>query len=90
VGELVRRRRALGISQEDLSDAAGMADGHINKLEAFARTAQFPTLQLWAQTLGAEITLRAAPLPDATARAIERRPAPLRETSTQKALFDDR
>lgn len=89
VGELRRRRRALGLSQEDINAAAGLADGHINKLESFARTAQFPTLQLWAATLGGEITIAPAPLPDATARAIERRPEPLRETLSQRALFDD-
>lgn len=90
VEELKRKRRALGLSQEDINDAAGLADGHINKLEAFARNAQFATLQLWANTIGLEITVRAAPLPPATARAIERRPAPLRERQSQRALFDDK
>lgn len=75
VDDLRRRRRALGLSIEDLNDAAGMADGHLNKLESFARTAQFPTLQLWAETLGTQITLKPIPLPPATLRAIERRKA---------------
>ena len=44
--DLRRKRRALGISQEDLNDAGGLADGHIAKLEPFARAAQFPTFQL--------------------------------------------
>lgn len=87
VSDLARRRRLLGLSQEDLNAAAGLADGHINKLEAFARTAQFPTLQLWAKTLGTSITLAPSPLPAATTRAIEQRPAPLIEKPTQKALF---
>ncbi len=46
VAELQCRRRSLGLSQEDVNAAAGLADGHINKLEAFHRTAQMPTLQL--------------------------------------------
>lgn len=70
VGELSRRRRSLGLSQEDICNAAGLADGHINKLEAFHRTAQFPTLQLWASTLGMNITLSPCPLPDAIAKKL--------------------
>lgn len=89
VEDLKRRRRLLGLSQEDINAAAGLADGHLNKLEALHRTAQFPTLQLWAATLGVQITGTPAPLPPSTARAIERRPAPLRETSQQKGLFDE-
>ena len=73
VAALVKKRRALGLSQEDINAAAGLAEGHINKLESFARTAQFPTLRLWAETVGLEITLAAAMLPPATARAIDRR-----------------
>lgn len=75
VAELRRRRRLLGLSQEDVTAATGLIDGHINKLESFARTAQFPTLQLWAETLGVTITLTPAPLPPATSRAIEHRAA---------------
>lgn len=89
VEELKRRRMLLGLSQEDINAAAGLADGHINKLEAFHRTAQFPTLQLWASTIGLSITVAPAILPPATTRAIERRPAPLRTSSTQMALFND-
>jgi transcriptional regulator with XRE-family HTH domain len=81
VAVLVRKRRCLGLSQEDRCAVAGLADGHVNKLEAFARTAQMPTLQLWAQTLGLEITVTQADLPAATARAIERRSKPLREVN---------
>ena len=73
VAQLVRKRRALGMSQEDINAAAGMAEAHLNKLESFARTAQFPTMQLWAETLGLEITLAASILPPATVRAIDRR-----------------
>jgi len=75
VDELRRRRRLLGLSQEDLTDATGLIHGHINKLESHSRTAQFPTLQLWAETLGVRITLTPVPLPPATARAIEYRTA---------------
>ncbi len=73
IGELQRRRRSLGLSQEDVCAASGLADAHINKLEAFDRTAQLPTLQLWAQTLGLSITLTTTELPLVTAKAIERR-----------------
>jgi transcriptional regulator with XRE-family HTH domain len=86
VGNLARRRKQIGLSQEDLGAAAGLADGHINKLEAFARTAQFPTLQLWANTLGMELTLAPAPIPPATLRAIERRKAPLMQKQKPKRL----
>lgn len=83
VGALVAKRRSLGLSQEDVTAAAGLADGHINKLEAFSRTAQLPTLQLWAETVGLSLTLTPATLPRATVTAIEQRPAPLREYDTQ-------
>lgn len=86
VGDLARRRKQIGLSQEDLSAAAGLADGHINKLEAFTRTPQFPTLQLWAATLGMELTLAPAPIPPATLRAIERRKAPLMQKQKAKRL----
>jgi transcriptional regulator with XRE-family HTH domain len=88
--ELVRIRKSLGLSQEDVAAAAGLADGHLNKLEAFARTAQPPTLQLWAMTLGRQLELTPAPLPLATQRAIERRTAPLRETTRRKGVLHDR
>jgi len=81
VAELVRRRHSLGLSQEDIGGASGLADGHINKLEAFERTAQLPTLQLWAATVGMQIAMRPCPLPPATIRAMEQRPAPLRQTT---------
>jgi transcriptional regulator with XRE-family HTH domain len=79
VAVFIRKRRSLGLSQEDLCAAAGLADGHINKLEAFARTAQMPTLQLWAKTLGLGITVAQTDLPAATVRAIKHRSKPLRE-----------
>lgn len=88
--ELARRRKALGLSQEDVAAAAGLADGHVNKLEAFHRVPQFPTLQLWAATLGLQIQLRPAALPEATQRAIESRHEPLRETSHSRRTFDER
>lgn len=86
VAELARRRRQIGLSQEDLGAAAGLADGHINKLEAFARTAQFPTLQLWANTLGMKVSLAPAPIPAATLRAIEGRKAHLMQKQTVPRL----
>lgn len=73
VDELRRRRRQLGLDQGDINHAAGLADGYVNKLEAFAKIASMPTLQLWAATLGLSITTAPAPLPPATTRAIENR-----------------
>jgi transcriptional regulator with XRE-family HTH domain len=93
VEQLIRRRRSLGLSQEDVCAAAALADGHISKLEAFHRIGQLPTLQLWADTLGMSLTLAPAPLPNATIRAIENRPAPLQHRPPkprQKSLFDDK
>ena len=75
VDQLRRRRRALGLSQEDITAAAGMTDGYINKLEALDRAASLPMLQLWAETLGLVITTTPAPLPAATLRALEYRKA---------------
>ena len=83
VAELVRRRRLLGLSQEEICAASGLADGHVNKLEAFHRIAQFPTLQLWTETLGMKLVLKPAPMPPATVLAIEQRPAPMRKTRTK-------
>lgn len=73
VTELQRRRRQLGLSQEDVCAASGLADGHINKLEALDRIAQFPTLRLWAETLGFSLALLPTQLPKATTKAIEAR-----------------
>ncbi len=73
VGEMRTKRRRLGLSQEDVNAAMGAADGYVNKLESLARVATFPTLQLWAQTLGLSITTSPAPLPPATIRTIENR-----------------
>lgn len=73
VAIFIKRRHALGLSQEDLNDVLGMADGYISKLESFARVSTLPTLQLWAQCLGLSIVTGRAPLPPATAAAIQRR-----------------
>ena len=73
VSEFQRRRRSLGLSQEDVTAASGLADGHINKLEALHRVAQLPTLQLWAQTLGLSLVIDPAPLPASTLKVIEQR-----------------
>ena len=75
VGELRRRRRQIGLDQQDLCDAMGVADGYINKLESFAKVASPPTLILWAECLGTSLTFAPAALPDATLRAIEGRQA---------------
>lgn len=73
VAELQLRRRSLGMSQDDVCAASGLSDGHINKLEAYDRVAQFDTLKLWAQTLGLAISLTPSALPQASAKLIERR-----------------
>jgi len=62
VEQLVQRRRDLGLSQDDINSAAGFADGHLNKLEALHRIAQFKTMLIWTATLGLEITLEPANL----------------------------
>lgn len=86
---LVARRHSLGLSQEEINAASGLTDGHINKLEAFDRVAQFPTLQTWASTLGLKINLEPVALPDATMRALKRRTSPLPQRQTPKVLQDD-
>ncbi len=95
VEELKRRRRSLGLSQEDITAASGLADGHINKLEAIQRRAGMPILQLWAQTLGLSVSLTPAPLPKRTLQLIEGRidkpyrADQARNKPTQKVLFND-
>ena len=80
VRQMVERRIELGLSQEDLCFVTGLADGHINKLEAFDRIAKFPTLLIWASALGLSIKPLPADLPLATIRAMADRRAPLRSS----------
>lgn len=75
VSELVRRRCQIGLAQADVDDAAGLTSGHVAKWESFAKVASPPSLLLWAQTLGLQITTAPAPLPAATIRAIDDRQA---------------
>lgn len=65
--------------------AAGLGDGHVNKLEALHRVAQFPTMQLWVSTLGTELTLVPTPLPSATIAKLENRRGPLRAPEHPKS-----
>ena len=94
VDVLRQRRRALGLSQEDVTQATGLSDGHINKLEALHRIAELPTLQTWAQSLGLVIAMLPSPLPAGTIRVIdERKAAPYRpemarHKKPQGLLFD--
>lgn len=90
VTKLRQRRMAVGMSQEELTDATGLADGHINKLEAYHRTAQLPTLQLWARALGYEIALAPCDLPPKSRAIITGRRKPLQTQNTTRGLFDDR
>lgn len=78
VADLVKRRRRLGLSQEVVNAAAGFTDGHLNKLESFARIGQFSTMVTWVNTLGMDLTISTDKLPDQKARAIEDREALLR------------
>lgn len=68
--ELKRRRNALGLSQQAVNAASGLADGHISKLEALHRTAQFDTLVIWAATLGLGISLEPCDLPEVTVKEL--------------------
>jgi transcriptional regulator with XRE-family HTH domain len=70
-----KRRIALGLDQADVTEAAGMTEGYIAKLESFARLASPPMLDLWAQTLGLKLKPVPAPLPPATRAAIANRSA---------------
>lgn len=81
VEELRRRRRSLGMDQSDLNAAMGLADGYVNKLEAFHRLPSPPTLLLWCQALGVHMSITPTTLPPATLKAIEDRQArPYRES----------
>jgi hypothetical protein len=73
VDDMRRRRRVLGLSQEDVNNAMGMADGYVNKLEALDRIPRPHVLQLWAQTLGLRLTAVPTELPAATLRIIDER-----------------
>ena len=68
VSEILRARRIrLGLTQEETASAAGLADGHVSKLEADARVAALPTVILWAHALGLKINLVPDALPTSTA-----------------------
>ena len=71
--ELQRRRTQIGINQDDLDTALGVADGYIAKLESGARTPSPVTLIMWAQAVGVEIHFKPAILPPATLKVIEQR-----------------
>ena len=75
LGELSRRRRLLGLNQDDLGSAMGVADGYVGKMEAMHKFPSIPMLQLWAQTLGVDIILKPIALPPPTIRAMDRRRA---------------
>lgn len=63
-------RRRYGIDQLETAETAGLASGHINKLESGARIASYETLFPWACTLGFSLVLRPAPLPPQTIKLI--------------------
>jgi transcriptional regulator with XRE-family HTH domain len=69
---LRERRRKLRLSITEVEAMAGLADGHLLKMEKNlpARTPQFDTIMLWAQALGIRITLMPGPVPPHLKRAI--------------------
>ncbi len=73
VGELRRRRRQLGLDQGDLSAAMGVADGYVSKLEAMHRVPRPELLRMWAKTLGLNLVLAPAKLPEATLEIMRRK-----------------
>lgn len=56
-------RRRLGVDQNDVGATAGLADGHVNKIEAGHRHCTLPVLLSLAATVGLSVVLAPAPLP---------------------------
>ena len=78
---LRNRRLRLGLSQDDVEAAAGMAVDHIAKLETSRRLPQFPTYFAWAEALGYDIVLVPKALPSQLVAIIDHkagRPVPER------------
>lgn len=90
---LRERRLRLGLSQEDIEGAGGFPVDHLGKLETLARVAQFPTMLLWAETLGYDIALIPKPLPDQVLAIIDQKagqPIPERRPPACLLLPDGR
>ncbi|HFD16866.1 MAG TPA: XRE family transcriptional regulator [Rhodospirillales bacterium] len=55
---LVRRRRQLGMSQEELDERLGCAERMVSKWECGRHAPTLGTLVAWAEALGLRIELR--------------------------------
>ncbi|WP_120636037.1 helix-turn-helix domain-containing protein [Ruegeria sp. EL01] len=73
VDRLVTLRKRLGMNQDDLNAAMGVAEGYVNKLESFHRFPSYPMMMLWMECLGLEEDHKPCALPKASIRAIEGR-----------------
>jgi len=81
VQHLRNRRLRMGLSQEEIEAASGLAFDHIGKLEILDRIGTFPTMIAWAETLGMEIALVPKAIPDQVLAIIDHkagRPVPAR------------
>jgi transcriptional regulator with XRE-family HTH domain len=58
IGALKEIRLAWGLSREDLSERCGVSPRAIYYVEAGHRSPTLETLELWADALGYEITLK--------------------------------
>lgn len=63
VGDLIKRRQSLGMSQIELDERIGTPVGLIGKYEAFIRRPSAQALAEWAQALGGYISFVVGPLP---------------------------
>jgi len=67
---LIRRRRLLRLSIEEVEEAAGLTSGHLSKIERGWRIPNVETLLHLFSTLGFDMRILSAPLPAPPLRAI--------------------
>ena len=60
---LVERRKARGLTQQELDDKIGCAGGLVGKWECLSRGASLVSLVMWAEALGCEIALSTTAVP---------------------------
>lgn len=58
VGQLVARRRQLGLSQSALDEKLGFSPGQVGKYEVLDRAPNPFLLMCWCQALGVELRVR--------------------------------
>ncbi|MHA6509969.1 type II toxin-antitoxin system Y4mF family antitoxin [Tessaracoccus sp. Y1736] len=58
---VVNRRRALGLTQLDAADLAGVSERFVRAVEAGKVSVQFDKLRALLDTLGLELTVRIKP-----------------------------